>query len=102
MAVAPHANPESPASVHNSHQNSNGVISNTSNGVISSTSSGVVEDQESSESEDDGDEVVVIDQQIAFACDDGCVRIYCLSESSELVYSKSLSRVSGEILTLII
>lgn len=55
-----------------------------------------------SESEDDdevelSEEPVTDDTSVAIACDDGCVRIYTISESDELVYNRSLPRVSGEI-----
>lgn len=59
---------------------------------------------ESSESEDDSDSVELHKQseienpRVALACDDGCVRIYSVLED-ELVYIKSMPRVSGEIST---
>uniref|UniRef100_A0A7N0U9R0 Uncharacterized protein n=1 Tax=Kalanchoe fedtschenkoi TaxID=63787 RepID=A0A7N0U9R0_KALFE len=91
MSVAPISDRESHAK-HNSPHNSNSSISNMVNGA---------EDRESSESEDDGDDKVAVENpQIAIACDDGCVRIYCVSDSSELLYNKSLSRVSGRVLTV--
>ncbi|KAD6119610.1 hypothetical protein R6Q59_025594 [Mikania micrantha] len=37
---------------------------------------------------------------IAIACDDGCVRIYNISESDQLSYYKSLPRVSGRVLSV--
>ncbi|KAI3760715.1 hypothetical protein L1987_51114 [Smallanthus sonchifolius] len=37
---------------------------------------------------------------IAVACDDGCVRIYNISESHQLNYCKSLPRVSGRVLSV--
>ncbi|CAM8912436.1 unnamed protein product [Rhodiola kirilowii] len=90
MSVAPLNKPESFA-MHNSQHNSNGFINTIANGV---------EDHESSESEDDDDQVVVENPQIAIACGDGSVRIYSVSDSSELLYNKSLSRVSGRILSV--
>lgn len=59
-------------------------------------------DCESSESEDDLDsgerreQLVVEDPRVAIACDDGCVRIYTIPDSDELVYNRTLPRVSGE------
>lgn len=35
--------------------------------------------------------------RVAIGCDDGCIRIYAVSDSDEFVYKKSLPRVSGEI-----
>lgn len=71
------------------------------NGHINHTSSGS-SDSESSEGEDD-DELVVIhvddaneSGRIALACDDGCVRIYTISDEENLAYKRSLPRVSGE------
>ncbi|KAI3491235.1 hypothetical protein L1887_44492 [Cichorium endivia] len=37
---------------------------------------------------------------IAVACDDGCVRIYDISDSDEVTYQKSLPRVSGRVLSV--
>ncbi|KAJ4842742.1 hypothetical protein Tsubulata_027202 [Turnera subulata] len=64
------------------------------------------DDSESSESEDDSDsdelheQSVVEDPRVAIACDDGCVRIYTIPDSDELIYSKSLPRVSGRVLSV--
>ncbi|KAK1405628.1 putative U3 small nucleolar RNA-associated protein 4 [Heracleum sosnowskyi] len=61
-------------------------------------------DDDCSESENDDDSVVttdgsvIEDGNIALACDDGCVRIYTVSD--ELIYSKSLPRVSGRTLSV--
>lgn len=76
---------------------------NVGNGFLSSNVNGDGY-HESSESEDDSDSVelheqsVVENTRVALACDDGCVRIYTILED-ELVYTKSLPRVSGEIST---
>ncbi|PON91142.1 WD repeat containing protein [Trema orientale] len=89
MAVAPcnqHTEPRS-------QQNGNGYLSNNLN------------DDESSESEDDSDSVelheqsVIENPRVALACDDGCVRMYIILED-ELVYIKSLPRVSGRTLSV--
>ncbi|KAJ9560489.1 hypothetical protein OSB04_005649 [Centaurea solstitialis] len=37
---------------------------------------------------------------IAIACDDGCVRIYNVSDSDEFTYHKSLPRVTGRVLSV--
>ncbi|KAJ9560351.1 hypothetical protein OSB04_005511 [Centaurea solstitialis] len=37
---------------------------------------------------------------IAIACDDGCVRIYNISDSDEFTYHKSLPRVTGRVLSV--
>ncbi|GKV07473.1 hypothetical protein SLEP1_g19248 [Rubroshorea leprosula] len=62
-------------------------------------------DQESSDSEDSDSEVihenlVTEDRPVALACDDGAVRIYSISDLFELIYYKSLPRVSGRILSV--
>ncbi len=62
-----------------------------------------LDDDETSESEDDSDSVeqpVIELPRLAIGCDDGCVRIYSISDSDELIYTKSLPRVSGEIPSL--
>lgn len=59
-------------------------------------------DSESSESKDDDDSVELHEDhasdniQIAFACDDGLVRIYSVNYDESLTYKRSLPRVSGE------
>ncbi|KAM7516977.1 hypothetical protein LguiA_006560 [Lonicera macranthoides] len=63
-------------------------------------------DDESSESEDDVDSVELCEELfientcVAIACDDGCVRIYSISDSEQLTYNKSLPRVSGRVLSV--
>ncbi|KDP35722.1 hypothetical protein JCGZ_10494 [Jatropha curcas] len=65
-----------------------------------------IDDSQSSESEDDSDsdelheQPVVADPHVAIACDDGCVRIYTISDVDELIYNKTLPRVSGRILSV--
>lgn len=64
--------------------------------------SGSSSDSENSEGEEDDDSVVIhVDDvsengRIAFACDDGCVRIYTVSDEKNLSYKRSLPRVSGK------
>lgn len=77
------------------------------NGYLNHESSDNDDDEssesESSESEDDSDSDELLEQPttedryLALACDDGCVRLYRVSDSDELIYYKSLPRVSGEI-----
>lgn len=67
-----------------------------------SRSSSDDDEKTGSESEDDDEvelhqEPVTDNTSVAIACDDGCVRIYTISDSDELVYHRSLPRVSGEI-----
>ncbi|KAF3666102.1 putative cirhin-like isoform 2 [Capsicum annuum] len=63
-------------------------------------------DSESSESEDGGDSVELHEDhasdnsRIAFACDDGCVRIYMVNDDENLTYKRSLPRVSGRTLSV--
>ncbi|CAN0843781.1 WD repeat-containing protein PCN [Linum grandiflorum] len=62
-------------------------------------------DDESSDSDDDlsSEELhnqVSADTRLAIACDDGCVRLYTILESEELVYNRTLSRVSGRTLSV--
>ncbi|KAA8537865.1 hypothetical protein F0562_027555 [Nyssa sinensis] len=64
------------------------------------------DDYETSESEDDADFTELHEQpisentRVAFACDDGCVRVYIISDSDKLTYVKSLTRVSGRVLSV--
>ncbi|CAN1223349.1 WD repeat-containing protein PCN [Linum perenne] len=62
-------------------------------------------DDESSESDDDSsseelNNQVPADTCLAIACDDGCVRLYTIPESDELIYDRTLSRVSGRTLSV--
>lgn len=64
------------------------------------------EDGETSGSESDSDvedlhkQSVILDRHVAIACDDGCVRIYTIPDSNELIYQRSLPRVSGRVLSV--
>lgn len=54
-----------------------------------------------SDSEDDDDSVGLheqpaIENPVALACDDGCVRLYSIYDLDKLAYVKSFARVSGE------
>ena len=95
MAVAPCTNETEPKD----HPIGNGFLkANSTEG----------DDPETSDSEDDTDSAeineqsVVENQRVALACDDGCVRIYTITNTDEFVYTKSLPRVSGEISTLFV
>lgn len=61
--------------------------------------------EESCDSEVDDDSVELQEAfttentRLAIACDDGCVRIYNITEEDELSYIRSLPRVSGETAT---
>ncbi|KAJ7966511.1 U3 small nucleolar RNA-associated protein 4 [Quillaja saponaria] len=77
----------------------------TENGFLNDKSRDGDED-ETSESEYDFDEPEVHNQyiienpRVAIGCDDGCVRIYNVSESDEFIYTKSLPGVSGRVLSV--
>lgn len=87
-----------PCNISQLHQN---LPKQYENGHANHTS-GASSDNESSEGEEDDDSVVIhVDDvnetgRIAFACDDGCVRIYTVSDEKNLSYNRSLPRVSGE------
>ncbi|KAK4787261.1 hypothetical protein SAY86_011094 [Trapa natans] len=59
-----------------------------------------------SENEDDSDmfdlheKIEMENELLALGCDDGYVRIYSISKSHELIYNRSLPRVSGRILSV--
>lgn len=64
------------------------------------------EDDENSDSEHDGDGNDSVEihgdhdtnyTRLAIACDDGCIRIYNISDSEKLTYNTTFPRVSGEI-----
>lgn len=92
MAVAPDSNPVL-CSKQESHHAENGYLDDKLNDL---------DDHETSDSEDDADSAELHELSssksisIALACDDGCLRIYSISDSDELAYNKSLPRVSGE------
>lgn len=96
MAVAP-SNSSLMHAVTNSDHIGNGYLNDKSNDS---------DDHETSESENDSDsdelheQSVVEDRRVALACDDGCVRIYRITDSDELIYHRSLPRVSGRVLSV--
>lgn len=95
MAASPHNN--SCITPHELQRIENGYLNDKSNDAED-------EAKESSENDDDDDlvelhEVSVFENpRVAMGCDDGCVRIYNITNSDELTYNKSMPRVSGEIL----
>ncbi|KAI9201195.1 hypothetical protein LWI28_019972 [Acer negundo] len=106
MAVAPSNHPLICADPK-PHHIGNGYLNDKSNDnddhETSESESGS-ESESESESDTDCDEPhaqsVVDDTPVAVACDDGCVRIYRISDSDELIYHKSLPRVSGRVLSV--
>ncbi|BBG95144.1 Transducin family protein / WD-40 repeat family protein [Prunus dulcis] len=93
MAVAPCSNDTE----SKSHPAGNGFIKANSTDP---------DDPETSDSEDDSDsdetneQSVVEYPRVALACDDGCVRIYSITDTDEFVYTKSLPRVGGRVLSV--
>ncbi|KAK4374360.1 hypothetical protein RND71_005037 [Anisodus tanguticus] len=91
-----------PCNISQLHQN---LPKQSENGHANHTS-GASSDNESSDGEEDDDSVVIhVDDvsengRIAFACDDGCVRIYTVSDEKNLSYKRSLPRVSGRTLSV--
>ncbi|KAG8633354.1 hypothetical protein MANES_18G095200v8 [Manihot esculenta] len=96
MAVEPSRDPPSQKDIGSKHLG-NGYLNDKHNDI---------NDYPSSESEDDSDsdelheQSIVQDPLVAIACDDGCVRIYTIPDSDELIYNKTLPRVSGRILSV--
>ncbi|CAI0421608.1 unnamed protein product [Linum tenue] len=94
MAVAP------PSGAHPSEVKSQNLANGFLNGIHHGNDH---DDNESSESDDDSSSnehlnQVIEDTRLAIACDDGCVLIYTVPESDELIYNRTLSRVSGRTL----
>lgn len=71
-------------------------------GIENGYSSEKSNDEEESGSEDDSDSDEFheksedTDRLLAAACDDGCVRLYRISDLDKLTYYRSLPRVSGK------
>lgn len=97
MAATPYNRLQSDERVENSELHENGDGKNRISGHSSD------DDEISGSGSEDDDEVdlhkepVIENTSVAIACDDGCVRIYTISDSDDLVYNRSLPRVSGEI-----
>ncbi|KAK4428676.1 WD repeat-containing protein PCN [Sesamum alatum] len=80
------------------------------NGHASPSSSSGIDEVENSGSDNDNDNntnAVELHEdndtentRLAMACDDGCVRIYCISEFEKLTYKRTLPRVSGRTLSV--
>lgn len=78
------------------------------NGHANHMINGVDDDRSSDSEEDDDDDDFSVDHEqpvsentrLAVACDDGCVRIYTVSSTDRLTYSRSLPRVSGRTLSV--
>ena len=93
MAVAPSTDSE----IHTEHKSQH-----LGNGYLNNRYKGGEASEDSSESEDDSgsdeqhEQIVLDDPRLAIACDDGCVRIYTIPASDELIYNRTLPRVSGE------
>ncbi|XP_061969337.1 WD repeat-containing protein PCN-like isoform X2 [Populus nigra] len=97
MAVAPSTNSE----IHTEHKSQH-----LGNGYLNNRYKGGEASEDTSESEDDSgsdeqhEQIVVEDPRLAIACDDGCVRIYTIPASDELIYNRTLPRVSGRVLSV--
>ncbi|KAG8377549.1 hypothetical protein BUALT_Bualt08G0044700 [Buddleja alternifolia] len=79
------------------------------NGRASPSLDSGVDEVGNSESEDfdDNEDAVVLHEdhdaentRLAIACDDGCLRIYSISDDEELTYRKTFPRVSGRMLSV--
>ncbi|CAA0809060.1 Transducin family protein / WD-40 repeat family protein [Striga hermonthica] len=79
------------------------------NGQASPETTSDVDEVEGSESEDEDDNTALHEIQIqddekstrlALACDDGCVRIYGVSDEEKLTYNRTLPRVTGRTLSV--
>ncbi|KAI3460141.1 hypothetical protein Pfo_016804 [Paulownia fortunei] len=79
------------------------------NGHANSTITSGADEEESSESEDEDDDKDAVgfhkhndakNTRLAIACDDGCVRIYSVSDAEKLIYNRTLPRVSGRALSV--
>ncbi|KAI3951256.1 hypothetical protein MKW92_035487 [Papaver armeniacum] len=62
-------------------------------------------DENTTESDDDHIDAIELhpmieDPRLAIGCDDGCVRIYVVSDSDQLTYNRTLPRVSGRVLSV--
>nr|XP_034897338.1 WD repeat-containing protein PCN-like isoform X2 [Populus alba] len=97
MAVAPSTDSE----IHTEHKSQH-----LGNGYLNNRYKGGEASEDSSESEDDSgsdeqhEQIVLEDPRLAIACDDGCVRIYTIPASDELIYNRTLPRVSGRVLSV--
>ncbi|XP_054799224.1 LOW QUALITY PROTEIN: WD repeat-containing protein PCN-like [Prosopis cineraria] len=76
----------------------------TGNGYLTYSKDDLDDEHESSESEgdfDSPDSLKALEYpRVAIGCDDGCVRIYSISDTDEFTCTKSLPRVSGRALSV--
>ncbi|KAI3465249.1 hypothetical protein Pfo_021912 [Paulownia fortunei] len=79
------------------------------NGYASPSISSGVDEVENSDSDGDDNNKDAVEfhedndtenARLAIACDDGCVRIYCISDTEKLTYKRTLPRVSGRTLSV--
>ncbi|KAL0366286.1 UNVERIFIED_CONTAM: WD repeat-containing protein PCN [Sesamum radiatum] len=84
-------------------------IKSHENGHANPSFTSGVSEEENSESEDEDDDKNAVEihdhndakhTRLALACDDGCVRIYGVSDAEKLTYIKTLPRVSGRTLSV--
>lgn len=75
-------------------QASNGYINGHVNGIRERDSSDSEYDEDTPGHQEESFDVVSV---LALACDDGCVRLYNVTDTDKLVYKRTLPRVSGEI-----
>lgn len=95
------SNPEidaEPKHIENGYLNNN--VNEDSDGETSASDGETSASDEESDASENHEEPVNENPLVALACDDGCVRIYSISNTDELLYVKSFPRVSGEISTL--
>ncbi|XP_073525687.1 uncharacterized protein [Phyllobates terribilis] len=81
-----------------SQSNSNGTVIDNNSNEYDSGSSSSDDDDDYSPAELHGSSVE--NPCVALACDDGCVRLYSVSEAHKFIYKKSLPRVSGRALSV--
>lgn len=94
MAVAPSDQQTEPET-----QMGNGHLSNYLNNGRHGGETSESEDESDSDSAELREQLVIENQRVALACDDGCVRIYTLVDD-DFVYTKSLPRVRGRTLSV--
>ncbi|KAI3865140.1 hypothetical protein MKX03_029227 [Papaver bracteatum] len=74
------------------------------NGHATNTGTSLSDDDTTESDDDDIDAIelyqMIEDPRLAIGCDDGCVRIYVVSDSDLLTYNRTLPRVSGRVLSV--
>ncbi|KAK4748340.1 hypothetical protein SAY87_014926 [Trapa incisa] len=97
MSMAPSCDSLTDLEQHKARLTENGnADENLDNGIGDVTS----ESEDDSATDELHEKTVMGYEQLAFGCDDGCVRIYSISEVQDLIYNKSLPRVSGRVLSV--